>query len=390
MVCLRIFRRCAAVFLACILIVQTVSAAGLTGYKDLDGAFTNQEAVAYVTERGCMRGYADGTFRPDAPVGLGALASVAARFLGTDLSGHDGVTWLTDMGYLDAGVVEANRAAVRPDVAMCALGRAFGVLPMQSQSTEHLAYKPSDGAEYMRNAGIELGIFDWTVNAILERDVLTRGDLAYLVYRMGSFRDEYPGVTGYGWEYLRVESRDAYAYLVLDVWDDILIMPWAIVKHYHDAGFGIMCDDVYINHWAEANSYWRKGSNTFVAAVFAESLGTIFVQDINAVIHEMGHYAEKFMFGTVEAEAAYPRERDAAAEYISGYASSDPGEFFAECFEYYVRAKNAGNYADMDMMRERLPETYAYLANKDVQNWCAPARYIAPDVVSSGVYPVNP
>ena len=373
-------KRFCVLFLAFVLLTQTVFAAG--GYRDVASDSGYLESIQYVTSQKYMCGYPDGTFRPDDAVTLKQLVVVLGRASGL-APGEDAVRWAVNKTYINPGVVPESElyGSVKPVAAMAIIGRAFGVLPTQGASVTYPAYSDEDAARYMQNAGMALGVFDWQVSSVLGHTNLSRADLAYLVFRMCRYRDAHSDISDYGWGYIKISVVGPYDYLRLDAWDDILILPWAIVKHFHDAGYQIVCGEEGVT---------RLGyGDTSVVGVFDIANKAIFVQQIDGIVHAMGHYVSSFMVGLDEAVAAFSRERSAAAEYIAPNASRDADEFFAECFNYYIRAKNANNYASMEMMRERMPEIWAFIANMDVMSWHAAAKYVQPDVVGSGVFPVG-
>lgn len=372
--------------LALILTLGLCVPASAASYKDVPKTSEYKAAIDYVSKMQYMNGFGDRTFRPGNLITWNQLGLVLARISGAKLENETATEWLVRQSYLTVGL--SSMDAVRPEVGMAVIGRASGVLPRQEVSSEKLVYSDKDGAEFMRNAGRDLGIFDWNVDGIFKHDYLTRGDLAYLIYRIIGYRESHPEITGYGWHYIPVSYTNAYRYLVSDVWDDIIIMPWPIVKHYHDSGYKIVCDNQYLSNYARNMGCRVEGQPDLIAAgLFSTFEKTIFTREPDMIVHAMGHYAERFMFGVSEAEASYQQERFAATEYISHFCSSDPAEFFAECFEFYIRAKSGYNIPNMYMMQERVPETYAYLANKDVMSWVSPVFYIRPEVVASGVFP---
>lgn len=360
--------------------ISSASAAGL--YSDVPEDASYQDAISYVSEKNYMFGYSDHSFRSDSPVTLKQLCVVLGRALGLK-PGDDAVRYAVNQTYINPGLLPDSvlNGVIAPDAAMAIVGRGFGVLPTHGESITYPAYSDSDAARYMRGAGVSLGVFDFRIDEILRHKNLTRGDLAYLVSCFDKYDRNHPEITDYGWGYVKISVVGPYDYLRLDAWDDILILPWPVLQHFHDAGYQITCGEAGVSRF--------DLHDMSVVGVFSPVDKTIFVQDIDGVIHAMGHYVSTFMVGLTEATAAFPRERAAAAEYIAPNAGYDTYEFFAECFNYYIRAKNANNYASMSMMSERMPEIWAFITNMDVLGWHAAAKYVAPDVVGSGVFPVD-
>lgn len=358
----------------------SVTALGAGVYGDVLPEDGFPDAIAYVSERGYMNGYPDGSFRPDGDVTLRQFATVLGRVFPAE-SGGDALRWLVTRTYIRPGPVpeSALDGPVDPVTAMGIAGRAFGVLPTQGESITYPAYSDGDACAYMRNAGMELGVFDIRLDEVLSGDRLSRGGLAYIVYRLSRYGESRPAC--YGWGYTDVSCVGPYGYLVDDAWDDILILPWHVVKHFHDAGYRIVCGEAGVSRFSS--------DGLSVIGVFSPADKAIFVQQVDGVIHAMGHYVSSFMVGRSEAEAVFPRERTAAAELISPNAGRDPTEFFAECFEYYIRAKNANNYASMATMRERMPEIWAFISNMDVLGWQAAGKYVPAETVGSGVFPTD-
>lgn len=358
----------------------SVTALGAGVYGDVLPEDGFPDAIAYVSERGYMNGYPDGSFRPDGDVTLRQFAMVLGRVFPAE-SGGDVLRWLVTRTYIRPGPVpeSALDGPVDPVTAMGIAGRAFGVLPTQGESITYPAYSDGDACAYMRNAGMELGVFDIRLDEVLSGDRLSRGGLAYIVYRLSRYGESRPAC--YGWGYTDVSCVGPYGYLVDDAWDDILILPWHVVKHFHDAGYRIVCGEAGVSRFSS--------DGLSVIGVFSPADKAIFVQQVDGVIHAMGHYVSSFMVGRSEAEAVFPRERIAAAELISSNAGRDPVEFFAECFEYYIRAKNANNYASMATMRERMPEIWAFISNMDVLGWQAAGKYVPAETVGSGVFPTD-
>lgn len=358
----------------------SVTALGAGVYGDVLPEDGFPDAIAYVSERGYMNGYPDGSFRPDGDVTLRQFATVLGRVFPAE-SGGDALRWLVTRTYIRPGPVpeSALDGPVDPVTAMGIAGRAFGVLPTQGESITYPAYSDGDACAYMRNAGMELGVFDIRLDEVLSGDRLSRGGLAYIVYRLSRYGESRPAC--YGWGYTDVSCVGPYGYLVDDAWDDILILPWHVVKHFHDAGYRIVCGEAGVSRFSS--------DGLSVIGVFSPADKAIFVQQVDGVIHAMGHYVSSFMVGRSEAEAVFPRERIAAVELISPNAGRDPTEFFAECFEYYIRAKNANNYASMATMRERMPEIWAFISNMDVLGWQAAGKYVPAETVGSGVFPTD-
>ena len=118
----------------------SVTALGAGVYGDVLPEDGFPDAIAYVSERGYMNGYPDGSFRPDGDVTLRQFATVLGRVFPAE-SGGDALRWLVTRTYIRPGPVpeSALDGPVDPVTAMGIAGRAFGVLPTQGESITYPA-----------------------------------------------------------------------------------------------------------------------------------------------------------------------------------------------------------------------------------------------------------
>ncbi|GGN94459.1 S-layer homology domain-containing protein [Saccharibacillus kuerlensis] len=86
---------------------ESSSTAGSTSFKDVRSGHWAAKYIQIATAQGYFAGYADGTFKPDAPVARGELAAVLARFLKMDTSTSVSIHFTDLNGNWAAGAVEA-------------------------------------------------------------------------------------------------------------------------------------------------------------------------------------------------------------------------------------------------------------------------------------------
>ncbi|WP_172255123.1 S-layer homology domain-containing protein [Saccharibacillus deserti] len=86
---------------------ENASTAGSVSFKDVRSGHWAANYIRIATAQGYFAGYADGTFKPDAPVARGELAVVLARFLDLDTSDSLNAHFTDLNGNWAAGAVEA-------------------------------------------------------------------------------------------------------------------------------------------------------------------------------------------------------------------------------------------------------------------------------------------
>ncbi|ANS76921.1 hypothetical protein AWM70_21990 [Paenibacillus yonginensis] len=114
----------------------TASAAGSTGFKDVPGSHWAASAIQTAVAAGYFKGYADGTFKPGAPVSkaemaaiLGRLsgqpvdASVSSRFTDLPAWAEEGVKAAVQKGFINpaaysSGKLNANASLSRGELAV--------------------------------------------------------------------------------------------------------------------------------------------------------------------------------------------------------------------------------------------------------------------------------
>ena len=183
-------------------------------------------------------------------------------------------------------------------------------------------------------------------------DLVTRGEAGYFIYK--TLTEKYtvdapkPPVN-------MVNSANVNA-------NDYLLklkgLPEEVIKDFNEQGWTFKIDFDYPAQLGREKSLSCIGVTSY-------SKKTIFVADASAIWHEFGHYVEGRL--TFPAKHTELFIREAQNSILRDYAKSNSNEYFADCFEYYL--KNKDNAKNIDLFKSKAPMTYQYLQELEACGW---------------------
>lgn len=316
--------------LLCIGLAVTLSSpAGMASdfvsrYDDVPASQVYAEDISVATESGVLSGVGDGTFRPNRNVTGQELAIVLCRMNGVDATWMNCVAKAVQNGYYDDTSLAYISTAMPYEAARAALCRASGL-----------------DASYGDVRHEEIGI--------------TRAELAHFIVRVGSWEEFGIDVTPEeGYESVALETRDRM----------MLELPVEILDVMGKNGWSVDVGGTYIKDYMVRNA--DKGY-TSVIGICSFGSKTIHVTTSSAILHESGHFWSRIMCQSRDDDVLFKAEGPAGKELLSTYSTTNPTEFMAEAFRYYVEGKN--DEVAMNAMRKSMPRTYETFVRREANGW---------------------
>lgn len=102
---------------------------------------------------------------------------------------------------------------------------------------------------------------------------------------------------------------------------------------------------------------------------------TIHLNSSDALLHEFGHYTQYIIRPMEGWNPAYKREAAVAASVLGNYATTNNREYFAECFDYFIRNQN--DPTALAALRDIAPATTAIFASLTESSWNLPTTVIS-------------
>lgn len=111
------------------------------------------------------------------------------------------------------------------------------------------------------------------------------------------------------------------------------------------------------------------GKQRGISCVGCTSYGSkrIYVSEAASTLHEFGHFLDGQLGFPAEHERLYLAEAQNSG--LRDYAKTNAGEYFADCFDYWVAY--SGNEKRMETFRNAAPQTWAYMKKLATNNWGA-------------------
>ena len=324
-------------------------------FTDVDSSSRFSECISYLADKGIMSGTAVGKFSPDSYITVRQFAVAMCRAYGTDIAGN---TWAEvssnalmkayEKGWVSSSVFytdDMNMNLCRESALESTLIAAK--VPVYS-STLYDGQDTACTSDIMRTAA-NLGLCSSTASP---SDLVTRGEAGYFIYK--TLTEKYtvdapkPPVN-------MVNSTNVNA-------NDYLLklngLPESVIKDFNEQGWTFKIDFDYPAQLGMEKSVSCIGVTSY-------SKKTIFVADASAIWHEFGHYIDgRLNFPAKHTELFIS---EAQNSILRDYAKSNSTEYFADCFEYYL--KNKGNTKNIELFKSKAPQTYQYLQELEACGW---------------------
>ena len=322
-------------------------------FTDVDSSSQFSECISYLADKGIMSGTAVGKFSPDSYITVKQFAVAMCRAYGIETAGNtweevsrDALMKAYENGWVSSSVFDNDNMNLCRESALESTLIAAKV-PVYSSAL----YDNQDTAcssDIMRTAA-NLGLCSSTASP---SDLVTRGEAGYFIYK--TLTEKYtvdapkPPVN-------MVNSANVNA-------NDYLLklkgLPEEVIKDFNEQGWTFKIDFDY-----PAQLGMERGLSCI--GVTSYSKKAIFVSDASAIWHEFGHYVEGRL--TFPAKHTELFIREAQNSILRDYAKSNSNEYFADCFEYYL--KNKDNAKNIDLFKSKAPMTYQYLQELEACGW---------------------
>lgn len=334
---------------------STLAYASDNRFNDVDSSSKFSESISYLADKGIMSGTAVGKFSPDSYITVRQFAVAMCRAYGIETAGN---TWAEvssnalmkayEKGWVSSSVFytdDMNMNLCRESALESTLNAA-GV-PVYSSAL----YDNQDtvcNSDIMRTAA-NLGLCSSTASP---SDLVTRGEAGYFIYK--TLTEKYtvdapkPPVN-----MTNSANVNANEYLL-----KLNGLPESVIKDFNEQGWTFKIDFDYPAQLGRERSLSCIGVTSY-------SKKAIFVADASAIWHEFGHYIDgRLNFPAKHTELFI---REAQNSILRDYAKSNSNEYFADCFEYYL--KNKDNAKNIDLFKSKAPMTYQYLQELEACGW---------------------
>lgn len=332
---------------------STLAYASDNRFTDVDRSSKFSECISYLADKGIMSGTAPGKFSPDSYITVKQFAVAMCRAYGIETAGNtweevsrDALMKAYEKGWVSSSVFYADNMNLCRESALESTLIAAKV-PVYSSAL----YDNQDTAcssDIMRTAA-NLGLCSSTASP---SDLVTRVEAGYFIYK--TLTEKYtvdapkPPVN-------MVNSANVNA-------NDYLLklkgLPEEVTKDFNEQGWTFKIDFDYTAQLGRERGLSCIGVTSY-------SKKTIFVADASAIWHEFGHYIDGRL--TFPAKHTELFIREAQNSILRDYAKSNSNEYFADCFEYYL--KNKDNAKNIDLFKSKAPMTYQYLQELEACGW---------------------
>lgn len=335
-------------------ILSTAASAACTGFDDVPETADCYESVMYLSEHEITQGTGNGCFSPDAPVTVRQWAVMLCRAYEVKVEGS---SW----GDLSQSAVEQSyrrgwlneTALSEPNTQLCRgalLKSAFAAakIPVYDGALYVGGVSQSDYENCIR-IGKELRLCD---EADTADEIVTRRDAAVLLHAIltRAFTVEAPPTP--------VALVNAAGVNINDYLLALRQVPEPMLAAFNVAGWTYRIDFDYISELSKQLN---------MSCIGATSYGqkTIYISEASATLHEFGHFLDYALGFPAEHERLYLAEAQNSG--LRDYAKTNAGEYFADCFDYYI---TYGSSPEMlERLRENAPQTCAYFKEQRQANW---------------------
>lgn len=338
------------------LILPTVASAASTGFDDVPESADCYESVIYLAECEITQGTGNGCFSPDAPVTVRQWAVMLCRAYEVKVEGS---SW----GDLSQSAVEQSyrrgwlneTALSEPNTQLCRgvlLKSAFAAakIPVYDSVLYEGDVSLPDHENCIR-IGKDLQLCG---EANTANEIVTRRDAAMLLHAIltHAFTVEAPPAP--------VTLVNAAGVNINDYLLALRQVPESMLADFNATGWTYCIDFDYMGGLSKKLNMSCIGATNY-------SQKTIYLSDASATLHEFGHFLDWQLGFPAEHERLYLAEAQNSG--LRDYAKTNAGEYFADCFDYWVAY--SGNEKRMETFRNAAPQTWAYMKKLATNNWGA-------------------
>ena len=328
------------------LILPTAASAACTGFDDVPESADCYESVIYLAEHEITQGTGNGYFSPDAPVTVRQWAMMLCRAYDVKVEGN---SWsdlsqsAVEQSYRKGWLNETALSA--PNIQLCRgalLKSAFAAakIPVYDSVLYAGGVSLPDHENCIR-IGKELQLCG---EANTANEIVTRRDAAMLLHAIltRTFTVEAPPAP--------VALVNAAGVNINDYLLALRQVPEPVLATFNATGWTYRIDFDYISELSKQLNMSCIGATNY-------SQKTIYLSEASATLHEFGHFLDWTLGFPAEHEQLFRAE--AAAAPLRNYAKTNAREYFADCFDYWV--KYAENANAISLLQECAPMTYRYM-----------------------------
>ena len=329
------------------------------------------DAVYSLACAGVLNGVSPDRFAPYEYITARQVLATAHRLLGHDVTGEyfSGDMVNEAIGGLVLPVSTGADVPLTHQQAVNILFRALGCLPACNSSAETLCCE-SRAFDYAVNVLTDLDLMSvMHIDQARRNDLVTRGEYARLLdgclLLLGDVNRSLLLITP-GFGYIPIHATEKYQKDIVKTVGYMMNVPFSVLRAYHNSGYTLTLDNEYIKSYSEEHPEYYN-----IVGLFVTSKKTIFMTTPFAVMHEMGHFAERFMVGVGDIEPCYKAEKDKCSDLLGPYAMTNHRELFGESFRFFIQEREA--VMQMDLMRGAMPKTYQYFLDLEANGYIKPA-----------------
>lgn len=335
------------------LILPTAASAACTGFDDAPESEDCYESVMYLAEHEITRGTGNNAFSPDIPITTSQWAIMLCRAYGVETNGN---SWselsqsAVKQSYRKGWLNETALSALNTQLCRGALYKsalAAAKIPVYDSVLYEGGVALSDYENCIR-IGKELQLCGEEDNA---NEIVTRGEAAKLLHAIltRTFTVEAPVAP-----VILVNASGANA-------NDFLLelrkVPKPILDAFNAAGWTYRIDFDYIGKLSNQLNMSCIGATNY-------SRKTIYISEASATLHEFGHFLDGQLGFPAEHERLYLAE--AKNSGLRDYAKTNAREYFADCFDFWIRHR--GDTQLLLQMEQRTPLSYRYWNQLEILN----------------------
>lgn len=335
------------------LILPTVASAACAGFDDVPESANCYESVMYLAEHRITHGTGNNTFSLDTPVTTSQWAIMLCRAYGVETNGS---SWselsqsAVEQSYRKGWLNETSLSAPNTQLCRGALYKsafAAAQIPVYDSVLYESGVALSD-YENCIHIGKELQLCGKEDNA---NEIVTRGEAAMLLHAIltRTFTVEAPAAP--------VSLVNAAGVNVNDFLLELRKVPEPILDAFNAAGWTYRIDFDYMGELSGQLNMSCIGATNY-------SRKTIYISEASATLHEFGHFLDGQMGFPAEHERLYLAEAQNSG--LRDYAKTNAREYFADCFDFWIRHR--GDTQLLLQMEQRAPLSYRYWNQLEILN----------------------
>ena len=139
-------------------------------------------------------------------------------------------------------------------------------------------------------------------------------------------------------------------------------LPQCVLHSFDEKNWTLEINSPRLEAWNAEN-----GRNAVGVTLYAQK--TIIVKDEHSLLHEFGHFVWKHLRKADRQAVSllYQRESNRLSELLGEYSTTNPGEYFAEIFDFWMT--NHSYQHRMDELRSFAPKTYLFFEELEDHEW---------------------